>query len=100
MSVSTTATQFASYEQGFNSITGASRVNSDRDLIASVLLDAVEQSFAAHEHKARRWLGGIYAQSLMLLLDISPAAALEHLQRKWRKIDAEAATPAPGQPIH
>lgn len=93
-------TAFDSYEQGFTTIAEATRATADRDLIASVLLDAVEQSFADHEYKARRWLGGIYAQSLLLLLDISPTAALEHLQRKWRRLDADAVTPAPGQSVH
>lgn len=91
-----TDTHAAGYEQGFSAIAGASRA--DRDLIAAVLLDAVTQSFTPHERKARRWLGGIYAQSLMILLDISPSAAMEHLQRKWRRIDADV--PAPGQVIH
>lgn len=90
---------FDRYEQGFNDITVASGT-SDRDLIASVLLDAVEQSFKPHEHKARRWLGGIYAQSLMILLDISPVSALEHLQKKWERTDADAKVPAPGQSVH
>lgn len=91
---------FDRYEQGFNEITGASSNTSDRDLIASVLLDAVEQSFQPHEYKARRWLAGIYAQSLLILLDISPVAAMEHLQKKWTRIDADAVTPAPGQLVH
>ena len=93
-----TDTHASGYEQGFSTITGASRAQPDRDLIASVLLDAVEQSFLPHEYKARRWLQGIYAQSLLLILYISPIAAMEHLQRKWQRIDADV--PAPGQPIH
>ena len=93
-------TYFASYEQGFNDLASTSSVSSDRDLIASILLDAVEQSFQPHGYKARRWLGGIYAQSLLILLNISPVAALEHLQRKWAGIDGEAMTPAPGQSVH
>ncbi|OCX69248.1 hypothetical protein A6M27_10710 [Acidithiobacillus thiooxidans] len=70
----------------------------DRDLIATVLLDAVEQSFKPHEHKARRWLKTIYAESLLILLDISPSSALHHLAKKWQKIDADA--PTPGQWLH
>lgn len=73
------------YEQAFADFSARSEVH-DRDLIASILLDAVEQSFM-RDHAARRWLTGIYAQSLLLLLDISPEAALEHLQRKWQRID-------------
>ncbi|MBU2843561.1 hypothetical protein HF671_12950 [Acidithiobacillus thiooxidans] len=70
----------------------------DRNLIATVLLDAVEQSFKPHEHKARRWLKGIYAESLLILLDISPSSALQHLTKKWQKIDADY--PTPGQWLH
>lgn len=55
-------------------------------MIASILLAAVEQSFM-RDQKARRWLSSIYAQSLMILLDISPEAALWHLERKWQGID-------------
>lgn len=89
------------YEQGFDGLleNGADAAG-DRQLIAGVLLDAVFQSFQTHESKARRWLGGFYAQSLFILLDISPTAALEHLQKKWRRIDDEALTPPPGTHIH
>ena len=87
-----------SYVSGFNAIADTCAENADRNLIASVLLDAVTQSFRPHDHKARRWLNGIFAQSLLLLLDISPDAAMQHLQRKWRRIDADA--PAPGQVLH
>ena len=73
------------YQQAFDDFSERPEVH-DRDLIASILLDAVEQSFTG-DSEARRWLHGIYAQSLLLLLDISPEAALEHLQRKWLKID-------------
>ena len=76
------------YEQAFTDFSERPEVH-DRDLIASILLDAVEQSFM-RDQEARRWLGSIYAQSLLLLLDISPTAALEHLQRKWARIDARA----------
>lgn len=86
------------YEKGVTEVAGKDSVRQERDLIASVLLDAVEQSLRAHEYKARRWLGGVYAHSLMILLDISPSSAMEHLKRKWAKLDANA--PAPGQPIH
>lgn len=74
------------YEQAFNDFSERPETH-DRDLIASILLDAVEQSFQ-RDAEARRWLGGIYAQSLLLLLDISPESALAHLQRKWAGIDA------------
>lgn len=73
------------YEQAFNDFSERPEVR-DRDLIASILLDAVEQSFCG-DSEARRWLGGIYAQSLLLLLDINPEAALEHLNIKWLKMD-------------
>lgn len=89
------------YEQGFSDLLESDKHgNNDRQLIAGILLDAVMQSFAAHEHKARRWLQGICAQSLLILLDISPTAALEHLQKKWQRIDDESLTPAPGTHIH
>lgn len=84
------------YEQGFSDLLDSQSVNDDRQLIASVLLNAVEQSFDVHEHKARRWLTSIFAQSLFILLDISPSAALEHLQKKWKRIDDSALTPPPG----
>lgn len=86
------------YEQGFDGL--LENAAGDRQLIAGVLLDAVLQSFAAHEAKARRWLSGIYAQSLLILLDISPTAAMEHLQKKWQRIDDESLTPAPGTHVH
>ena len=89
------------YEQGLTDLlenTGAD--NGDRQLIAGILLDAVLQSFRPHEHKARRWLSSIYAQSLLILLDISPTAASEHLQKKWKRIDDEAFTPPPGTHVH
>jgi hypothetical protein len=98
MSMNATSTRVDHYEKGFTKVTEKDSVRKERDLIASVLLDAVEQSFKPHEYKARRWLAGVYAHSLMILLDISPSAAMEHLQRKWRRIDADA--PAPGQVIH
>lgn len=98
---SATGKYFDRYEQGFNDLleTGFDGGN-DRQLIAGVLLDAVLQSFHAHEAKARRWLAGFYAQSLLLLLDISPTAAMEHLQKKWKRIDAESLTPPPGTRVH
>lgn len=88
------------YERGLHKIAdlSGSDANSDRNLIATVLLDAVEQSFKPHEYKARRWLNGIYAQTLLLLLDIAPDAAMQHLIKKWQKIDQDA--PAPGQWLH
>ncbi|OCB03911.1 hypothetical protein BBC27_05765 [Acidithiobacillus ferrivorans] len=73
------------YEQAFSDFPERPETH-DRDLIASILLDAVEQSFAS-DGKARRWLSGIYAQSLLILIDISPEAAIEHLQRKWQAQD-------------
>jgi uncharacterized membrane protein len=88
------------YEEGFQQIANSPAPNRDRDLIASVLLDAVEQSFRAYETKARSWLSSIYAQSLFILLDISPEAALQHLMRKWQRIDADAMTPPPGSRTH
>ena len=83
------------YERGFAAISESSSGTNDRDLIASVLLDAVEQSLTSHHReadKARRWLSGIYAQSLLLLLDINPDAALECLNRKWSRTDAGTRT--------
>ena len=91
---------FDRYEQSFSDLLESHGVNDDRQLIASVLLNAVEQSFRPHDHKARRWLTGVYAQALFLLLDISPAAALEHLQKKWHQIDDGALTPPPGYTPH
>ena len=91
---------FDRYEQSFSELSEKASGNSDRDLIASVLLDAVEQSFQPHEHKSRRWLSTVYAQALFLLLDISPSAALEHLEKKWHRIDADALTPPPGYISH
>lgn len=89
-----------SYQKKFEQIAEltSNEKSSDRNLIATVLLDAVEQSFKPHEHKARRWLNGIYAQTLFLLLDISPDAAMQHLVKKWEKIDENA--PKPGQWLH
>jgi hypothetical protein len=90
-----------SYEEGFQQIIESpAQYTRDRDLIASVLLDAVEQSFRAYNTKARSWLGGVYAQSLFVLLDISPEAALQHLARKWKRIDEAATTPPPGSRTH
>ena len=91
---------FDRYEQGFADLLDSQSANDDRQLIAAVLLDAVEQSFQPHDHKARRWLQGIYAQSLFILIDISPSAALEHLEKKWRRIDDGALTPPPGYTPH
>jgi uncharacterized membrane protein len=88
------------YEEGFQQIIASPTQTRDRDLIASVLLDAVEQSFRAYDRKARSWLSGVYAQSLFILLDISPKAALQHLVRKWKRIDAAAMTPPPGSRTH
>lgn len=73
------------YQRAFRRIE-ENNVEPERDLIAGILLDAVEQSFAG-DTVARRWLQGVYAQSLLLLLDINPVAALEHLALKWIKID-------------
>ena len=85
--------QLQSYEQAFNDFLDRPEAG-DRDVIASILLDAVEQSFLGDQdqdaREARRWLRGIYAQSLLLLIDIDPEAALEHLHRKWLWIDADA----------
>ena len=78
--------QMENYQRAFDDFASGSDETNDRDLIASILLDAVEQSFIS-DQGARRWLSGIYAQSLLLLLDISPEAALEHLQKKWQRID-------------
>lgn len=88
------------YERGLYKIADLSGndANSDRNLIATVLLDAVEQSFKPHDYKARRWLSGIYAQTLFMLLNISPDAAMQHLVKKWKQIDENA--PAPGQWLH
>ena len=91
---------FDRYEQGFADLLENQSATDDRQLIAAVLLSAVEQSFSPHDHKARRWLQGIYAQSLFVLIDISPAAALEHLEKKWRRIDDDALTPPPGYIPH
>ncbi len=89
-----------SYEKGLQKVADLTsyETQADRDLIATVLLDAVEQSFKPYEHKARRWLKGIYAESLFILLDISPLSAIQHLQKKWKKIDSDY--PTPGQWLH
>lgn len=73
------------YQRAFRQITESSETP-ERDLVAGILLDAVEQSFTG-DTVARRWLQGVYAQSLLLLLDINPVAALEHLSLKWLRID-------------
>ena len=73
------------YQRAFQRIEESSETP-ERDLIATILLEAVEQSFSG-DTVARRWLSGIYAQSLLLLLDINPVAALEHLNLKWLKLD-------------
>ena len=91
---------FDRYEQGFADLLESQSANDDRQLIAAILLDAVMQSFSHHDHKARRWLAGIYAQSLFILIDVSPSAALEHLEKKWRRIDDGALTPPPGYTPH
>lgn len=93
---------FDKYEQGFADLleSQSASASDDRQLIAAVLLSAVEQSFQPHDHKARRWLCGIYAQSLFILIDISPSTALEHLEKKWRRIDESALTPPPGYIPH
>lgn len=62
----------------------------ERDLIALVLLQAVEESFRHDGEKARQWLRGSFAGALLVLLDISPQAALERLEKKWARIDLEA----------
>ena len=95
-----TGGHFDRYEQGFADLLESQSANDDRQLIAAVLLSAVEQSFTAHDHKARRWLSSVYAQSLFILIDISPSAALGHLEKKWRRIDADALTPPPGYTPH
>lgn len=73
------------YKEAFHAYADTPETH-NRDLIASILLDAVEQSFAGDDD-AREWLRGIYAQSLLMLLDISPQAALEHLGHRWQKLD-------------
>lgn len=83
------------YETGFHAIADQSCETADRGLIARVLLDAVMQSFHPSDYRARRWLSGIYSQTLFLLLDINPDAALHALHKKWREIDNDA--PAPDQ---
>ena len=88
------------YEEGFQRLISSPSRFSDRDMIASVLLDAVEQSFTPYDTKAREWLGSVYAQGLFILLDISPEAALQHLVRKWQRIDEAALTPPPGSRTH
>lgn len=67
---------------------------SDRDLIATILLHAVEASFRPGGTQAREWLRGWLAEGLFVLLDISPSAAREHLTAKWERIDATVARPA------
>ncbi|WP_024895547.1 hypothetical protein [Acidithiobacillus thiooxidans] len=81
------------YETGFHAIADTEAISADRGLLAGVLLDAVMQSFRPHDYRARRWLSGIYAQTLLLLLDINPDAALQSLHKKWRQIDADAPSP-------
>jgi thymidylate kinase len=77
------------YRQGFDNYAGNPE-NYDRQFIATILLDAVTRSFAPHETESREWLSGVYAQTLLLLLDISPRAALERLRKKWHDIDQSA----------
>lgn len=95
-------TQKLSYKAAFEALTGGPKAETqeghDRNFIATLLLDAVEQSWAPHDYGARRWLRGTYAQVLFMLLDISPNAALEALSKKWARIDADA--PAPGGRLH
>ncbi len=79
------ASPFMPYKKAFQSFADSPETH-NRDLIATILLDAVEQSFIG-DTEARHWLRGVYAQSLLMLLDISPEAALEHLAHKWTRID-------------
>lgn len=79
------ASPFMPYKKAFQSFADSPETH-NRDLIATILLDAVEQSFVG-DTEARQWLGSIYAQSLLMLLDISPEAALEHLALKWLQMD-------------
>lgn len=71
---------------------------SDRGFVASLLLDAVEQSLQiipctnSEMMSAREWLRGAYAQALMILIDINPEAAMSRLQRKWAALDAKIAS--------
>jgi hypothetical protein len=62
----------------------------ERQFIATVLLEAVMQSFRPHNHEPRAWLESYGAKNMLLLLDISPSAALESLRKKWENIDNEA----------
>lgn len=79
------------YQQSFDDLVDGGGRDPERDFIASILLEAVMQSFSAGRagYRAREWLDGAYAQSLFLLVDIDPEAALERLQAKWRRADAE-----------
>lgn len=79
------ASPFMHYQKAFNDFADSPETH-NRGLIATILLDAVEQSFVG-DTEARAWLKGVYAQSLLMLLDISPEAALECLNVKWLKID-------------
>ena len=79
------ASPFMPYAKAFQDFADSPEMH-NRDLIASILLDAVEQSFVG-DTEAREWLRGIYAQSLLMLLDINPEAAIEHLNVKWMRND-------------
>lgn len=61
-----------------------------RDLLANVLLDAVEESFAHRSRKVRKWLNGKIARDALLHLDICPDEALASLRGKWEEIDRQA----------
>jgi thymidylate kinase len=78
------------YRQKFDDYVENVGESHDRQFIASILLDAVTRSFTPHETESREWLSGFYAQTLLLLLDISPSAALERLRKKWQDIDQSA----------
>jgi len=57
-----------------------------RDLIAGILLDAVEESFVG-DKESRRWLARKSAKTSFDALGIDHKVALDHLRRKWAEID-------------
>jgi hypothetical protein len=82
-----------------------------RNFIASVLLDAVNESLAENDagkrfkdihwdkvDKARKYLlNNPIAHLYFILLDINIDAALGRLQRKWEAMDRETNSPRPYQ---
>ncbi|WP_163055352.1 hypothetical protein [Acidithiobacillus ferrooxidans] len=86
-------------------ISAGAETRADRDVLASILLQAVHDSLylTAGGHpmrpgeitiavrrsadSARRWLAGPIAALYLLHLDIDPAAAVSRLRKKWADVD-------------